>query len=54
MFRTELGAPTLVINIAGVKGELNWDHTYDVNIVSISIRKSERERKREGQRMALW
>jgi len=33
--RTELGAPTLVINIAGVKGELNWDHTYDVNIKGV-------------------
>jgi len=31
----QLGSPAVVINIAGVKGEEDWEQTYDVNIVSI-------------------
>lgn len=32
---SELGTPTIIINIAGVKGEEHWEQTYDVNIKGV-------------------
>ncbi|XP_023319635.1 15-hydroxyprostaglandin dehydrogenase [NAD(+)] isoform X2 [Eurytemora carolleeae] len=31
----QLGSPAVVINIAGVKGEEDWEQTYDVNIKGV-------------------
>ena len=50
MYRIELGVPALVINIAGVKGEGAWDHTYDVNIVRAAAKKI----SANGQARRLW
>ena len=29
-----LGEPNILVNIAGVKGEQDWEAVYDVNLVS--------------------
>ena len=30
-----LGVPEVLVNIAGVKGEEDWENLYDVNVVSL-------------------
>jgi hypothetical protein len=30
-----MGVPSVLVNIAGLKGEDHWDILYDVNVVSI-------------------
>ena len=30
--------PEVLVNIAGVKGEEDWENLYDVNVVSINLK----------------
>ena len=32
-----LGVPEVLVNIAGVRGEGNWEDIYDINVVSLSL-----------------